>query len=103
MRAFESQKANFLSRYTLLAGFTLGYIVLTKMIFGYVLMVMLIGCVLLWILNKRNINTRKGLIIALIALLTTAPYLISTYKITDRMFFWGMGKNGRFWILVFVE
>ncbi len=68
------------------------------MIFGYVLMVMLIGSALLWILNKRNLNNRKGLIIVLIALLTTAPYLIYSYKITDRMFFWGMGSDSLYWM-----
>jgi len=98
IRTFVSQKANSLSKYTLLAGFTLGYIVLTKMIFGYVLMFIFIGSVLLWILNKNSRNYNKGLMIAIIALFTTLPYLIYTYKITDRIFYWGMGSDSLYWM-----
>lgn len=85
-------------KYIFLSGFILGYIVLTKIIFGYVLMFLLIGNVLLWIFNKKNIHYKKSLIIVLFAFLTTTPYLVYTYHMTGRLFYWGMGGDSLFWM-----
>ena len=83
-------------KYIILTGFTLGYIVLTKMIFGYALLFMLVGSGLLWLLNRSNTNYRKGFMILILALLTTTPYLIYTYNLTGRIFYWGMGSDSLF-------
>lgn len=85
-------------RYIFLAGFTIGFIILTKMIFGYVLLLMLSGCVLFWTTDIKNINYRKGIFILLIAFVTVAPYLIYTYNLTGRIFYWGFGSDTLYWM-----
>lgn len=79
-------------------GFILGYIVLTKMIFGYVIIFILAGSIILWIINQKKINFRKILVINLIALITVTPYLIYTYNLTGRLFYWGMGSDSLYWM-----
>lgn len=86
-------------KYIYLSGFTIGYIVLTKIIFGYVIMCMILAIGLLWLINRKAHNYRKGAIILLIAFATTAPYLIYTYHLTGRMFYWGTsGGNNLYWM-----
>lgn len=97
-KAFNHENPGHINKYVILTGFIFGYIVLTKMIFGYVLMFMLAWCFLLWIINKKNINYRKGLNISVIALMTTAPYLFYTHNLTGRLFYWGMGSDSMFWM-----
>jgi len=96
IKAFKNSNPNKSKKYIILTGFTLGYIVLTKMIFGYALLFMLVGSGLLWLLNRGNANYRKALMILLLGLLTTTPYLIYTYNLTGRIFFWGMGNDSLF-------
>jgi len=98
LKAFNHKKPGFVNKYVILTGFIFGYIVLTKMIFGYVLMFMLAWNSLLWIINRKNINYRKGLFISVIALLTTTPYLFYTYNLTGRIFYWGMGSDSMYWM-----
>ncbi len=76
----------------------MGYLALTKVIFGYVLFVMLIGLGLLWIINRSILNYRKGVFFILIACLTTVPYLIYTYNLTGRIFYWGTGQENLYWM-----
>ena len=95
VNAFNNRSKNYL----FLSGFSIGYIVLTKVIFGYVLMFMLIGSGLLWIINRNAANNRKGLFIMLIAFATAAPYLIYTYHLTGRVFYWSnSGGASLYWM-----
>jgi len=82
-------RAGYSKKYIFLSGFILGYLALTKVVFGYVLLVLLIGCGLLWLLNKRRANYKRAVIVLGIAFLTTLPYLIYTYNLTGRIFYWG--------------
>jgi len=95
LRAFNSEKTR---KYVLLSGLVMGYIALTKVIFGYVLLCMLIGTLILWLLHK-NINYKKGLFIILIAFATTVPWLLYTYNLTGRVFYWtSVGGNNLYWL-----
>jgi 4-amino-4-deoxy-L-arabinose transferase-like glycosyltransferase len=95
MRAFNSAKTR---KYVILSGLVMGYIALTKVIFGYVLLCMLAGSLLLWILH-RNLNHKKGLVIIIIAFATTLPWLIYTYNLTGRPFYWtSVGGNNLYWL-----
>jgi 4-amino-4-deoxy-L-arabinose transferase-like glycosyltransferase len=85
-KAFQPRRSR---KYIILSGFFLGYLALTKIVFGYVLLVLLIGAALLWIFNKHKTNYRRSVIMLLLAFLTTSPYLIYTYKLTGRIFYWG--------------
>lgn len=98
VKAFNHENQGIVNKYVILTGIIFGYIVLTKMIFGYVLMFMIAWCFLLWIINRTNINYRKGLIISVIAVITTAPYLIYTHNLTGRIFYWGMGSDSMYWM-----
>jgi 4-amino-4-deoxy-L-arabinose transferase-like glycosyltransferase len=98
-KTFNTNKPKELAKYSLLAGFFIGYLVLTKIIFGYVLMVILIGVILLWLTKMKSVNYRKSCIIFLIALATTSPYLIYTYHLTGRPFYWGTsGGINLYWM-----
>ena len=75
-------------KYIFLAGFMMGYIVLTKVAFGFVLLFMLAGSALLWLIKRKAVNYRKGLFITLIGLATISPYMIYIYQLTGRVFYW---------------
>ena len=98
IKAFHSENTGVAKKYIIIAGITFGFIVLTKMLFGYVLMFILIGIALVWLTNRKKIIYQKGMYITLIALLTTAPYLIYTYQLTGRIFFWGTGSDTLYWM-----
>ena len=86
-------------KYMYISGFVLGYLVLTKIVFGYVLIAMIIGLGLLWIVRRKNINYRKGLIVLLIAFGIQSPYLIYTHHKTGNLFYWGTtGGDNLYWM-----
>jgi 4-amino-4-deoxy-L-arabinose transferase-like glycosyltransferase len=98
IKTFRHNNPGVVKKYMILSGFILGYIVLTKMIFGYVLIFMLAGSGLLWLFNRKNLNYRKSVVIILLALATTFPYLVYTYQITGRLFYWGNGNDSLYWM-----
>ncbi|HYM94531.1 MAG TPA: glycosyltransferase family 39 protein [Chitinophagaceae bacterium] len=98
-KAFNEKASKKTNKYIFLSGFLFGYIALTKVIFGYVILFMLIGCVLLWLLNRGFVNYRKALAVVLIAFITTTPYLIYTYNLTGRVFYWStISGNNLYWM-----
>jgi len=98
MKTYLSEK-RIAVKYIIFSGFVLGYLALTKIIFGYVLLFLLAGCVILWILNRSSANYSKAVTILLIALFTTTPYLIFTYHLTGKMIYWGsVGGNNMYWM-----
>jgi 4-amino-4-deoxy-L-arabinose transferase-like glycosyltransferase len=98
-KAFNTENSQNSKRYIAIAGLAFGYIALTKVIFGYVLICMLIGTGLLYFIDRNSVKYRKGAIIMLIALATTSPYLIYTYQLTGRLFYWGSsGGNNLYWM-----
>jgi 4-amino-4-deoxy-L-arabinose transferase-like glycosyltransferase len=87
------------NKYLYLAGFLLGYLSLTKVLFGYVIFLLFFGFILLWLTNRNNINYRRSILIMALAILTTIPYLFYTYSITGRMFYWGnSGGTSLYWM-----
>ncbi len=87
------------NKYLYLAGFILGYIALTKVIFGYVLMFLLVGSLFLWLKKRSAPNYRKSALIMIIAFATTMPYLIYTYNLTGKLFYWGnSGGMSLYWM-----
>jgi len=104
LKAFNSALPIFRNKYIYLAGFIFGYIALTKVIFGYVYLTMFIGLVILWIFNRKSINYKIGIFILITAFATTLPYLIYTYKVTDRIFYWASTSgNNMYWLANPVE
>lgn len=96
MKAFQTEK---LGKYIILSGLLFGYIVLTKLIFGHVMFLMLICCFVFWLIKRKNSNIKKTLVILIVALIATAPYLIYTYHLTGRPFYWSTyAGNNLYWM-----
>jgi hypothetical protein len=95
VRAFKGQ----INKFVFLSGFILGYIALTKVIFGYVLLLLLIWNVLLLIRNRKENDYKKTALILLIAFITVMPYLLYTYNLTGRFYYWGnSGGMSLYWM-----
>lgn len=85
-------------RYTFQLGFFLGYLALTRFLFGYVLLAALLLSIVLWIWKKK-VEYKKSVIVFLFALIVTLPWLIYTYSLTGRVFYWGnSGGTTLYWI-----
>jgi 4-amino-4-deoxy-L-arabinose transferase-like glycosyltransferase len=98
VEVFKTPESNKTRKYIWLAGLTMGYIALTKVIFGYVLIIMLIVFFIFWLANIKNVSLKKGIYVILIAFLTVSPYLVYTYHMTGRIFYWGFGKDSLYWM-----
>ena len=92
----NDSKAN---RYLYLSGITMGYLALTKVIFGYVILFMLPGSILLWLIKRYSVNYRRTLIVLSLAFATTVPYLAYTYSLTNKIFYWtSNGGDNLYWM-----
>jgi 4-amino-4-deoxy-L-arabinose transferase-like glycosyltransferase len=99
IKAFDPSAAVTSKKYIYLSGFLLGYLVLTKVIFGYVMVFMLIGSIALWLFGRKNKSYKKAVIVLVIALGTTIPYLVYTYNLTGRLFYWStVSGNNLYWM-----
>ena len=96
--AFKSDLIKTQKKYLFFSGFILGYIALIKVIFIPIVMVMLGGCGILWLINRKVINYRRSVFVLLIAFATFSPYLIYTYNLTGRIFYLGTGANNLYWM-----
>lgn len=99
VKAFKSPDTKNARKYLLLAGVTLGYLILTKPVFGYVLLVLIISIVILWIFNTKSISYKKSIVVLLAAFIVNVPYLGYTYHLTGKMFYWSsFGGNNLYWM-----
>ncbi|MFI5136198.1 MAG: glycosyltransferase family 39 protein [Sphingobacteriales bacterium] len=86
-------------KYLIIAGFVLGYLTLTKIIFGYVLVICLAICLMLLIFRKNKTFYFRTIKILLIAFALTIPYLAYTCYITGKVFYWGnSGGMSLYWM-----
>ena len=85
--------------YGIIAGSLLGYIALTKIIFGYVLIAAIVVCLVL-VLYKRGKAYYWGWMRVLgIAFAVTVPYLTYTWYLTGKPFYWGnSGGMSLYWM-----
>jgi hypothetical protein len=99
LRAFKVDNTQSKKRYIYISGFILGYIALTKIIFGYVLLFTLVIIIVACLWKIKNINYKKMAAILLTALATTAPFLVYTFHMTGKLFFWGTtGGENLYWM-----
>ncbi|RKR85681.1 dolichyl-phosphate-mannose-protein mannosyltransferase [Mucilaginibacter gracilis] len=86
-------------KYGIIAGLILGYLVLTKIIFGYVVVICL-GIFFINLLFKKNkAYYFKPIRILLIAFAVTVPYLAYTWQLTGKLFYWGnSGGMSLYWM-----
>lgn len=98
LKIFDERTQN-KRKHIFLAGITLGYLVLTKILFAYVVIILLCGTVFLFFISKVKIYYRKTLFVLLIATATISPYLIYTYHLTGKFFYLGnSGGMSLYWM-----
>jgi 4-amino-4-deoxy-L-arabinose transferase-like glycosyltransferase len=86
-------------KYGLLAAFVLGYLTLTKIIFGYVIVICLVICLLYALFKKNKAYYLKPVYILLVAFTVTIPYLTYTWQLTGKFFYWGnSGGMSLYWM-----
>ncbi|MEP7166122.1 MAG: glycosyltransferase family 39 protein [Ferruginibacter sp.] len=98
VKAFDQRPVKESRNYIILSGFVFGYIALTKVIFAPVILIMVVGCGLLWFINRKILNYKKAVLIMLIAFTTFVPYVIYTYNLTGRVFYLGTGADNLYWM-----
>lgn len=104
VRVFSKEDSSAKTKYIFLSGVVLGYLALTKVVFGYVLLFVLIGALLLWMKYRYSSNYKKLVLVIAVAFITTAPYLIYTYKLTGKVFYWATSSgNNLYWMTSFNE
>lgn len=87
------------SRYGIIAGILLGYLVLTKIIFGYVVVLCAAAFLPAFMFKKHTAHHVKAVKVLLIAFLITLPYLFYTWRITGKFFYWGnSGGMSLYWM-----
>ena len=87
------------NKYAVIAGLVLGYLILTKIIFGYVVIICLGICLVALLLKKNKIQYFSPVKILLIAFAVAIPYLCYTYHITGKFFYWGnSGGMSLYWM-----
>ena len=84
--------------YSVAAGVSLGYLALTKIFFGYVIA----SCLILFsfgYLWRRRAHLRRSAAVCLVAMALCSPYLLYTYHMTGRVFYWGnSGGLSLYWM-----
>ncbi|KAA1242608.1 glycosyltransferase family 39 protein [Aquimarina sp. RZ0] len=83
----------------ILCCFSLAYLALTKVIFGYVILTLLV-CFLIWyFFSKAKKEVISFIKILVCSLVICSPYLLYTYSLTDKFFYWGnSGGMNLYWM-----
>jgi hypothetical protein len=99
MKTFDPESSGSKVRYILLTGFLIGYLALTKPIFGYVIAVFICVSIPAVLVYRKSGQLRSSLFILLIALTVTLPYLGYTWNLTGRFFYWSsFGGDNLYWM-----
>lgn len=81
------------------SGFFLGYLCLTKIIFGYVLLAMLLLYCTALLYNRKSNRIQQSVLILILAIIINLPYLAYTYTLTGKIFYWGnSGGMSLYWM-----
>ena len=92
------QNSKFSWHQLLIASFYLGYLTLTKVLFGYVILVGLLLFLVLYLWTKKD-YLKKTIFVYCLALFFCLPYLFYTYSLTGRIFYWGSsGGMSLYWM-----
>jgi hypothetical protein len=82
----------------LIASMFLAYLALTKVFFGYVILVGLLSFLILY-LWQRGEEFKNTTYTYLLALIWCLPYLLFTYSLTSKIFYWGTsGGMSLYWM-----
>lgn len=82
----------------LTASIYLGYLALTKIIFGYVILIGLLSFFLLYVWQRKD-KFKKTAGVYFLALMLCLPWLLYTYSLTGKVFYWGTsGGMSLYWM-----
>jgi hypothetical protein len=85
-------------RHWIVAGALLGFLALTKVVFGLILEVFLVGLCLLWLI-RRSPTVLAWLKQASLAFALCIPFLVYTFSLTGKPFYWAsLGANSFYWL-----
>lgn len=94
----KSEKLRTETNYIIISGISLGYLALTKVVFGYVMLVMLALVGLNFIITRSRLSLKFSKVLA-IAFLITSPWLLYTYSLTGKFFYWGASGGAQiYWM-----
>ncbi len=80
------------------SSLVLAYLALTKVFFGYVIPATIIALSVWWIARRKQ-PLLKSLLVFSLALLWCLPYLIYSYSLTGKMYYWGnSGGTSIYWM-----
>ena len=82
----------------ILASLFLGYLALTRVIFGYVIPVVLVAAAITCLV-KHSRSWKRDILIRLLSLMFCIPYLGYTYLLTGRVYYWSnWGGLSLYWM-----
>jgi hypothetical protein len=91
-------------KHLIFIGVAIGYLSLTKIIFGYVLLIMLLFYSVLLVFRHSKFEARGSVIIIITALIVNSPYLAYTYSLTGKVLYWGnSGGSSLYWMSTPIE
>lgn len=91
-------KGNYPIRYAVLCSFFIAYLCLTKVLFGYVVLLSLLLSIAAFVIFRCSIYRNLSAIL-LVSLFICSPYLIYTYSVTGKIFYWGnSGGMSLYWM-----
>jgi hypothetical protein len=81
-----------------LAGIYLGYMALTKVLFGYVIGAAIVVYLVALVVSRRR-QALRPLLVACVALAVCVPYLYQNYYLTGKVFYWAQsGGLSLYWM-----
>ncbi len=95
------------SRHAVLAGLSMGALVMTRLEYGWVITACLIAALIWWCVARlrhgaasgRTTTARRWTIVCAVGMLACLPWLAYTYEITHHLFYWGnSGGISLYWM-----
>jgi hypothetical protein len=80
-------------KYIFLTALSIAYLAMTKIIFGYVILFMLFVSLLMIFLPEFRASAKKSTLIFFISFVFCLPWLLYTYSLTNKPFYWGNSGN----------
>ncbi len=72
----------------IICGFFVAFLAMTKVIFGYVIALMIVFSLFMQLFSKFRLAAKKTTYIFSFSLIFCLPYLIYTYNLTGKIFYW---------------
>jgi len=86
VKNFQQEKISW--KLLFLCAFTIAFLAMTKVIFGYVILLMLFASIFMVLLPAFRSSAKKSFLIFLISFVFCLPWLLYTYSLTNKLFYW---------------